>query len=142
MELRTHHRDAIDLLTTPLHLGLGSSARPVGGFSFDPATLRAYGEAVADDGAEGRLVVLIDEDGPGGHWERHPAGDEVLVCISGRVVVRQTRGDAPGAAVDTVVLDAGWAVVNPSGVWHTVDADGPARILSITPGLGTEHRAR
>ncbi|SHK95180.1 Cupin domain-containing protein [Pseudonocardia thermophila] len=140
MELRTDHRDAVDLLTEPLHLGLGSRARPVDGFSFDPATLQAYAEATAEDGAEGRLVVLIDEDGPGAHWECHPAGDEVLVCVSGRVAVHQA--ESPGAPARTVVLEAGQAVVNPPGVWHAVDAEGPARLLSITPGLGTEHRAR
>lgn len=143
MELRTDHRDAIDLLTTPLHLGLGSRARPIDGFSFDPSSLQAYADAVAEDGSEGRLVVLIDEEGVGDHWERHPAGDEVLVCVSGRVAVHQQRPTVDGDVdVDTVVLDAGQAVVNPAGVWHAPDAHGPARILSITPGLGTEHRAR
>lgn len=135
MELRDDERDAIDLLTTPLHLGLGCRARPIGGFAFDPAVLRAYGEAVADDGIEGRMVVVIDEEGPGDHWERHPAGDEVIVCLSGAVTVVREAGEQ-------VVLRPGEATVNPAGVWHAVDADGAARILTITPGLGTEHRGR
>lgn len=54
--------------------------------------LQAYAEAVAGDGTEGRMVVVIDEEGPGGHWECHPGGDEVIVCISGTVtVVREVR---------------------------------------------------
>lgn len=138
MELRDDARTAIDLLTTPLHLGLGCRARPVDGFAFDPAVLRAYGEAVADDGVEGRLVVVIDQEGPGDHWERHPAGDEVVVCLSGAVTVVREAGEL----TERVVLRAGEATVNPAGVWHAVDADGPARLLTITPGLGTEQRGR
>jgi quercetin dioxygenase-like cupin family protein len=138
MRLLDDGRNAIDLLTTPLHLGLGSRARPIEGFAFDPEVLQAYGAAVADDGREGRLLLVIDEEGPGDHWERHPAGDEVIVCIAGTVtVVREARG-----TTEEVVLGAGEATVNPAGIWHAVDVDGSARILTITAGLGTEHRPR
>ncbi len=100
--------------------------------------LQAYAEAVAGDGTEGRMVVVIDEEGPGGHWECHPGGDEVIVCISGTVtVVREVR-----ELTEQVVLRPGEATVNPGGTWHAVDADGAARLLTITPGLGTEHRRR
>ncbi|WP_436699765.1 cupin domain-containing protein [Nocardioides sp. BYT-33-1] len=130
--------DAIDLRTTPLHLGLGCRSRPVEGFAFEPAAIEAYADAVADDGLEGRLVVLIDEQGRGGHWERHPGGEEVIVCVSGAItVLREIDGE-----VQEVTLEAGEATVNPAGVWHAVDTVGEARILTITPGLGTEHRAR
>src|SRR5690349_15448884 len=138
MELLDDERRAIDLAVTPLHLGLGSRARPIDGFAFDPASLRAYGDAVADDGAEGRLVLVVDEEGPGDHWERHPAGDEVIVCLSGTVTVVREAGEL----TERVVLRPGQAAVNPAGTWHAVDADGPARLVTITPGLGTEHRGR
>jgi mannose-6-phosphate isomerase-like protein (cupin superfamily) len=138
MKLIDDERTAIDLLTTPLHLGLGSRARPIAGFSFDAAVLQAYGDAVSDDGIEGRMVVVIDEEGPGDHWECHPAGDEVIVCISGTVsVVREV-----GEFTEQVVLRSGEASINPAGMWHAVDVDGAARILTITPGLGTKHRQR
>ncbi|MBM0126347.1 cupin domain-containing protein [Pimelobacter simplex] len=138
MKLLDDNTHAIDLLTTPLHLGLGSRARQVDGFAFDPAVVREYAEAVAEDGAEGRIVVVIDEEGPGDHWERHPAGDEVIVCLSGTVSVVREAGER----TEQVVLRQGEATVNPAGVWHAVDAAGPARLLTITPGLGTEHRRR
>ncbi|HEY8526896.1 MAG TPA: cupin domain-containing protein [Acidimicrobiales bacterium] len=131
--------EPIDLQTTPLHLGLGSRARPVLGFAWEPEVLQSYIAAVAADGPEGRLVVIVDADGPGDHWERHPAGDEVVVCLSGHVTV--VRGDDEGSA-DRVPLGPGQATVNPAGAWHAVDSDGPARVLTITPGLGTEHRPR
>jgi mannose-6-phosphate isomerase-like protein (cupin superfamily) len=100
--------------------------------------LQAYGSAVTADGAEGRLVMIFDGDGPGDHWESHPAGDEVVVCLSGAVtVVRDTDG-----MLTQVRLGPGQATVNPAGVWHTVDLDGPGRILTITAGAGTGHRPR
>ena len=138
MKLLDDERNAIDLRTTPLHLGLGSRARPVHGFAFTPDVLRAYGDAVADDGIEGRLVLLIDEEGPGDHWECHPAGDETSVCVSGTVTVVREVGEL----TEQVVLRAGEATVNPAGMWHAVDADGAARIVTITPGLGSQHRPR
>jgi quercetin dioxygenase-like cupin family protein len=138
MELIDDEREPVNLLTTPLHLGLGSRARPVQGFAWHPEVIEAYGAAVAADGAEGRMVMVFDGEGPGDHWERHPAGDEVVVCLSGWVtVVRDSH-----ATADEVVLAPGEATVNPAGVWHAVDMDGRARILTITPGVGTEHRRR
>ena len=138
MELIDDERGPVDLLTTPLHLGLGSRARLVQGFAWDPGVLEAYGAAVAADGAEGRMVLIFDGEGPGDHWERHPAGDEVVVCLSGQVrVVRDS-----GGTTEEVLLGPGEATVNPAGVWHAVDMDGQARILAITAGAGTEHRRR
>ena len=40
------------------------------------------------------------------------------------------------------MLDAGQAIVNPPGVWHTADVDGEATALFVTAGLGTEIRPR
>jgi len=144
MQLIEDGREPVDLRTTPLHLGPGSRARPVQGFSWAPEALEAYTEAVAADGAEGRLVTIFDGDGPGEHAERHPAGDEVVICLSGRVRVVRHPDDPgnPGASGDEVVLEPGEATVNPAGVWHTVDTDGPSRMLTITAGLGSEHRPR
>lgn len=48
----TDSRVAVNLQSTPLHLGLGCRSRPVEGFTFEPAALDAYAAAVADDGNE------------------------------------------------------------------------------------------
>lgn len=138
MELIENEREPVDLQTTPLHLGLGSRAKPVRGFAWDPEVLEAYATAVAADGAEGRLVVILEGEGRGDHWERHPAGDEVVLCLSGRVRVVRDASDA----AHEVVLGPGEAAVNPAGAWHAVDMEERARILTITPGAGTEHRPR
>ncbi|MEV8319309.1 cupin domain-containing protein [Streptomyces sp. NPDC059900] len=138
MRLLDHEPNAIDLRTTPVHLGLGSRAKPIEGFAWNPQVLQAYSAAVAADGAEGRIVTIFDGEGPGDDWERHPAGDELVLCLSGSVTV--TR-DVDGAA-ERVVLGPGQATVNPAGTWHAVDMTGPATILTITAGLGTDHRPR
>ena len=45
-------------------------------------------------------------------------------------------------APERVVLGPGEATVNPAGAWHAVDMAGPSSILTVTAGLGTEHRRR
>lgn len=138
MRLVDQERNPVDLRTTPVHLGQGSRAKPVEGFAWDSETLRAYGAAVAADGAEGRMVMIFDGNGLGDHWEVHPAGDELVVCLSGSVTVTRDTDGEP----ERVLLGPGEATINPAGVWHTVDMAGPTSILTITAGLGTDHRPR
>ncbi|MFY3329084.1 cupin domain-containing protein, partial [Achromobacter xylosoxidans] len=90
---------------------------------------------------EGWLVgvkaAACDADVHGDVWERHPAGEEMLCVLEGRVVL--TLMDASGAETD-VLLDARRCVVVPRGVWHRLHVACPARILFVTPGQGSEHR--
>ena len=138
MQLVNEPTDAVDLTATPIHLGRGSRAQQVAGFAWDPDVLAAYSAAVAEDGGDGRMVMVFDGEGKGNAWERHPAGDEVVICVSGRMTVIRDAGDGE----DPVELGPGEAMVNPRGVWHVVDVDGSARFMTITPGVGTEHRPR
>ena len=48
-------------------------------------TSAAYQERFAGDGDEGRLVCVIPQEATWDSWERHPAGEEVVVLLSGRV---------------------------------------------------------
>jgi quercetin dioxygenase-like cupin family protein len=138
MELMTEPRGAIDLAATPVHLGLGSRALPVEGFAWDGRVLEAYATAVAEDGAEGRMVMVFEDSRSWETWERHPAGDEVVICLSGRMtVIQEIDGEH-----QSVGLGPTEAVINPSGVWHTTDLREPVRFMTITPGVGTEHRPR
>lgn len=129
-----------NLLVTPLHLGRGSSVRTVRGFAWRPEALAAYSTATADDGTDGRLIVVVEDEGRGDHWERHLA-DEVIVCLTGQVSVLRSA-DATDDNADEVILGPGDAVVNPAGMWHAVDMHGKARVLTITPGPGSEHQPR
>jgi quercetin dioxygenase-like cupin family protein len=139
MQLVTERLGAIDLTTTPIHLSLGSRALPIDGFAWDPQVLESYSAAVAADGPEGRMVMLFDSS-PGSwtHWERHPAGDELVICLSGHMtVVRDIDGEE-----DPVDLGPGEAMINPAGVWHTAVTHEAGQFLTITPGIGTEHQVR
>jgi mannose-6-phosphate isomerase-like protein (cupin superfamily) len=138
MQLVTGHGDAIDLTTRPVHLGLGSRASAVDGFAWDPEALGAYSAAVAQDGGDGRLVMVFEDDRSWDVWERHPAGEEVVICLAGRMTVFYET-DTEDVRIELGPYEA---MINPAGAWHTADIDQPVRFLTITPGLGTEHRPR
>ena len=134
----TEPRGAIDLTATPIHLGLGSRALAVDGFDWDGPVLEAYADAVSGDGAEGRIVMVFDGNQSWDVWERHPAGDEVVICLSGRMTAIQELDGRH----EPVEMGPYEAIVNPPGVWHTADVHEPVRFMTITPGQGTEHRPR
>jgi mannose-6-phosphate isomerase-like protein (cupin superfamily) len=105
-------------------------------FEWSAEHVEAYRRRVATDGKEGRLVCVMEQDATWDGWERHPAGEEVVFLISGRVdVVQELAG-----AEHVVELRPGEAMVNPANVWHTARVHEPGLALFITPGEGTEHR--
>lgn len=128
----------IDLATTYVHLGLGATVEVLRDFSWNEDALRTYEDRHAGDGDDGRLVMIGSNDSDWTTWECHPAGDELVVLLSGSATLVQERDDA----VQRIELRAGDAVVNPRGVWHTLDVHEPTRSLYVTPGRGTEHRPR
>ena len=128
--------DAFDLSRTFVHLGPGATATPLPDFTWTPEGVGAYRARFAADGKDGRLVCVIAQEATWDGWERHPAGEEVVFLISGRVDLVQ---DIDGAE-HVVELRPGDAVVNPTGVWHTSRVHEPGLALFITPGEGTEHR--
>lgn len=69
-------------------------------------------------------------------WERHPAGDELVVLLSGyaELVLRTDAGDT------SVKLQAsGEYLIVPRNTWHTARVPEQARMLFVTPGEGTEN---
>jgi quercetin dioxygenase-like cupin family protein len=69
----------------------------------------------------------------------HPAGHEVVLCVSGSITLHQ---EAPDGTIATVAIGPGDYAINLPGVWHTADVDGEATALFITAGMGTQHRPR
>ncbi|MBO9582302.1 MAG: cupin domain-containing protein [Sphingobium sp.] len=126
------------LETFPIHLGRGGSMVPQPAFGRDMNWYMDYARRVADDGAEGRLVCVLPftEDWKG--WERHPAGGELVYCISGHMILHQEMPEG----VVTTELKPGEYAINPPGVWHTADIPEPSSALFITAGAGTENRPR
>jgi uncharacterized cupin superfamily protein len=69
-------------------------------------------------------------------WERHPAGDEIVLQLSGAMdfVVDD------GGRERTVSLRGCAALVVPRGLWHTARVLEPSEAIFVTRGEGTEHR--
>lgn len=91
------------------------------------------------EGFRGHVLIstyAFDSDWP--TWERHPAGDEVVVLLSGdvRMVLQQDDG-----CTEITMNEPGEYVVVPRNTWHTARVAGPTRMLFVTPGEGTENRA-
>lgn len=128
---------ALKLSDRPVHLGLGASAVTEPRFT-GMEWYAAYGERHAADGREGRLVSMHSFAQPWDSWEMHPAGSEVVVCTAGRLILVQ---EIDGEEVRTP-LSPGEYAINPPGVWHTADVEGPATAVFITAGVGTEVRKR
>jgi catechol 2,3-dioxygenase-like lactoylglutathione lyase family enzyme/mannose-6-phosphate isomerase-like protein (cupin superfamily) len=129
---------AFGLERTFVHLGLGATAVPLPEFRWDPEYVKRYEAEHAGDGDEARLVMIHGGEQSWTSWERHPAGDEVVVLLSGRAtLIQEIAGQE-----ERIDLQAGHAAINPKGTWHTADVHGPYQALFITPGRGTEHRPR
>jgi mannose-6-phosphate isomerase-like protein (cupin superfamily) len=128
--------ESFDLSRTYIHLGLGARATPLPGFEWSEEALTRYEADHAGDGNDGRLVCLTPETQTWTSWERHPAGEEVVVLLSGRVDLIQ---EIDGVEHVNEMLP-GQAVINPTGVWHRSVVHEPGEALFITPGRGTEHR--
>ncbi|TDT15478.1 hypothetical protein BDK89_1049 [Ilumatobacter fluminis] len=128
MEARSHHPDR----TYP-HLAAGPDL-----------TLIDVGPdfwATIDDRPElhtGRLVTSFEMNADWDVWEMHPKGDELILVTEGKVRFRLDDD----ATVAELVVEAPEYVIVPTGVWHTADAMGPARLVIITWGDGTTHRPR
>ena len=118
-----------------LHLGPTSST-VVRAFTWDQ--IGEYGAHFAADGAQGRLVTMGRQTESWTSWERHPAGEELVLLISGRVDLIQ---DLDGTE-HRIELHPGDGVMNPPNVWHTSDVHEPGDALFVTPGQGTEHKPR
>lgn len=127
-----------DLSSYPVHLGTGATAVVQPEFTGLP-WYADYVARTAADGAEGRLVSLHRFARNWDSWEMHPAGEEVVICISGRLSLHQQRHDG---TVEQTVLAGGDYAINPRGVWHTADVEGECSVIFITAGVGTKHRPR
>ena len=121
-----------------VHLGLGATALPQPPFD-GMEWYEAYGARHTADGREGRLVSLhtFEEDWPS--WEMHPAGDELVICTEGTMILHQ---DYPDGRRETMTLTPGEYTINPPGVWHIADVAERATAIFVTAGEGTEHRPR
>jgi len=89
-------------------------------------------------GFKGHVLVAtfaFDADWP--TWERHPAGDELVCLLSGRVTLVLERDDRQET---TDLHEPGDFAVVPQGTWHTARTRVATTMLFVTPGEATENK--
>lgn len=84
---------------------------------------------------EGRLIMAAAMSEDMTHWEVHPAGDEILLLLSGEMTII-LEGDPD----ETFTMQSGEAFIVPRGRWHRVKVTEPGEMVFMTPGEGTEHK--
>lgn len=126
----------LNLLQDAVHLfGNQSKASPILDFGQD---YDRYLNEYCSDEDPGRLVCLYETKADWSNWEAHPAGDELVVVLSGRAeFLQEVDGE-----VRKVTLGPHQALINPPGIWHTANVIEPFLALFVTPGPGTLHRPR
>ncbi len=127
-----------NIFNQPIHLGIGASAIEQPPFA-GTECYKDYADRHNADGAEGRLVSAHEFTENWAHWEMHPNGEEVLVCLSGQINLHQQLTDE---TTQSVILKQGDYAINPRGIWHSADVSGEATVLFITAGLDTQHKPR
>ncbi|MGK2914311.1 MAG: hypothetical protein ACSLE5_07625, partial [Porticoccaceae bacterium] len=77
------------------------------------------------------LVALFAFDTDWPTWEIHPAGDEIVVLLSGRATLLLKTAEGEQQAP---LSEPGSYVVVPRNTWHTAKIAEQTRMLFITPG--------
>lgn len=87
---------------------------------------------------QGRLMSAFTFSEAWPSWERHPAGEELVMLVSGAAVLLLEENGAERAVE---LATPGDFVLVPKGTWHTAKTKVSTTMLFLTPGDGTEHRA-
>ncbi len=121
---------------TFLHLGPNGTSIPL-------EVNESFWQDLASGGFDhlgpGRLVSAYDFSEDWASWEQHPAGEEVVVLISGALEFVLEMGDGERKVT---LEQPGQFLLVPRGTWHTANVARSAKVLFITPGEGTGHRPR
>ncbi len=123
-----------DILRTYLHFRDDGRADPV------PVSESFWSELSAGKLPQlehGRLMTAFAFSQPWNTWERHPAGEELVMLLSGAATVVLEEGGRERAVE---LATPGSYVLVPPNVWHTARTSVPTTMLFLTPGAGTEHR--
>ena len=86
--------------------------------------------------SEGRMVSAYEMTDDWDHWENHPAGDEVLIVLSGGMTLILEENTSERL----IKMTTGTTSIVPRGVWHTAKVTEPTTLIAITPGRGSGHR--
>lgn len=94
-------------------------------------------EAEIDAFGRDLLICEFVSEGDWPSWEMHPKGDEFVYLVSGAADFLIELDNE----VQRIPLEVGQAVLVPRGRWHTAKVFETSRMLFITRGEGTQHRA-
>lgn len=118
---------------TYVHLTADGSAQLIAGgehfWSLPEPELDRFGQ--------GWLITEFECAADWSSWEMHPQADEFVYLLSGAAVLVMEQP----AGLQEVRLSDRAAVVVPKGIWHTAKVSRPSRMLFVTMGRGTQHRA-
>jgi mannose-6-phosphate isomerase-like protein (cupin superfamily) len=123
-----------NILGTYLHVRDGGSTQAI------PVDETFWGDVAGGKLPEldkGRLMSAFTFSEPWPTWERHPAGEELVMLLSGAATVVLELGDGERAIE---LRSPGEFVLVPSNTWHTARTTVATTMLFLTPGAGTEHR--
>ncbi len=84
------------------------------------------------------LVTTFGYDRDWPNWEMHPNGDEIVLLLEGRTTMVL---EIDGRERLVELGESGSYVLVPRGTWHTARTGSACRMLFITAGEGTQHRA-
>ncbi|HTR79856.1 MAG TPA: hypothetical protein VMH39_17210 [Gemmatimonadaceae bacterium] len=71
-------------------------------------------------------------------WERHPAGDEIVILVSGAATLKLRK---PSGDEAVELREPGAFIIIPRNTWHTAEIGQKTRMIFVTPGEATENRA-
>jgi mannose-6-phosphate isomerase-like protein (cupin superfamily) len=124
---------AFNLAETFILINEGPTATPI---PVGPDFWQRLQQSPIANSPSGRLISLGEQRADWGHWEMHPAGDEILILLSGslELILEEQGGER------SVVLNSLNAFIVPRGTWHRARVHAPGKLLGITGGAGTQHR--
>ena len=122
-----------DPTETYVHLTAhGSAERVAGGERF-----WCRPEPELDRFGHGWLITEFEFSSDWPNWEVHPQAEEFVYLLSGAALLLLEQP----AGLQQVALSGRAAAVVPKGIWHTAKVSQPSRMLFVTMGRGTQHRA-
>jgi mannose-6-phosphate isomerase-like protein (cupin superfamily) len=128
--------DTFSLTSTYVHLDGGTAERIPVDETFWPRVISG------ERPLPGWLVASFefadtDPDAPTSHSEVHPRGDEIHICLEGAMTAILEHAEG----LEKIDFTVGESCLVPAGTWHRLIAREPSRIVSLTYGDGSQHRA-
>jgi len=125
---------ARDILSTYLHVRDGARTEAI---DVSEAFWEELARGEHPELDQGRLMSAFTFSEPWPTWERHPAGEELVMLLTGAATLVLEESGRERAVH---LSQPGSYVLVPTNVWHTARTDVPTTMLFLTPGSGTEHR--